>query len=107
MSRSGTLFEAEEIARTVDSISPRIDQPSNYANLEKLVKSLVLQNAELTASLDKLNNSTAPTGKTPSPVNASSLDGSPAAAVFNKSLRGNTGTDALRNEIRKLGEMFH
>ena len=102
-----TLFEAEEIARTVDSISRRVNQPSNDANLEKLVKSLVLQNAELTASLDKLNSSTAPTVKASSPaVNVSSLDGPPAVAVFNDSLRGNTGTDALRNEIRKLGEMF-
>ena len=101
-----TLFEAEEIARTVDSISRRVNQPSNDANLEKLVKSLVLQNAELTASLDKLNSSTAPTVKAPSPMNVSSLDGPPAVAVFNESLRGNVGTDTLRNEIRKLGEMF-
>ena len=101
-----TLFEAEEIARTVDSISHRVNQPSNDANLEKLLKSLVLQNAELTVSLNKLNSSTAPTVKASSPVNVSSLDGPPAVAVFNDSLRGNNGTDAPRNEIRKLGEMF-
>ena len=102
-----TLFEAEEIARTVDSISRRVNQPSNDVNLEKMVQSLLLQNAELTTSLGKLNNPAGPTVKAPSTRNVVSLDGPPAVAVLNDSLQGNGGnSDALRNEIRRLGEMF-
>lgn len=39
-----TLFEAEEIARTVDLISHWVNQTSNDDNLEKLVKSLLPPN---------------------------------------------------------------
>ena len=129
-----TLFEAEEIARTVVSISRRVNQPTNDDNLEKLLRSLLLQNqdkvsasypekppaddnkllgeidrnntvlAELTASLGKLSSPSGSTVKASSPTNIASLDGPPAVAVLNDSLGGNAGNSDAK--IRHLEEMI-
>lgn len=45
-----TLFEAEEIAPTVDSISRRVNRPNNKENLETLLSKLLTQKQDNTST---------------------------------------------------------
>lgn len=111
-----TLFETEEITRTVGSISRRINQSNKDEHLEKIIKALLVQNqdnnaalTELTASLSKLTHSDVPTVKHSSPnaTNVASLDGPPAVAALNDALRGNAvNSSGSRSEYRHLEEMI-